>query len=128
MNCRSILIDTLSRLSALDPASVDALTSVAIERLRQVEDESWTPEHDDAHARGELAQAGAVYLRIAASENYVVRTDYLVDREEQPAGWPWHAKAFKPKNRRSDVVRGTALGLAELARLIRALQREGIAP
>lgn len=107
----------------------DALTSVAIERLRQVEEEGWTPDHDDdAHSQGEMAQAGAVYLRIAASENYVGRTDYLVDRGEAPAGWPWRAKDFNPKNRRSDVMRGTALGLAELARLIRALQREGIAP
>jgi hypothetical protein len=34
---------------------------ITAERSRQIEQESWTSEHDDQHTRGELARAGAVY-------------------------------------------------------------------
>lgn len=34
---------------------------IAAERRRQIEQEGWTPEHDDQHSGGELATAGAVY-------------------------------------------------------------------
>lgn len=34
---------------------------IAAERLRQVEEEGWTPEHDDRHEDGELACAAACY-------------------------------------------------------------------
>lgn len=34
---------------------------ITAERLRQVAVEGWTPEHDDEHKRGELANAAACY-------------------------------------------------------------------
>lgn len=33
------------------------IAEIAAERKRQIEAEGWTPEHDDAHDKGELARA-----------------------------------------------------------------------
>ena len=38
---------------------LDAIADVVGERTRQILDEGWTPEHDDAHTDGQLAQAAA---------------------------------------------------------------------
>lgn len=34
---------------------------IAEERLRQTQQEGWTPEHDDLHCTGDLARAAAAY-------------------------------------------------------------------
>ena len=39
-----------------------AIDDVLAERHRQVEAEGWTPEHDDTHARGEMASAAACWV------------------------------------------------------------------
>ena len=38
-----------------------AARDVLAERLRQVECENWSPEHDDRHDGGELLRAGTLY-------------------------------------------------------------------
>jgi hypothetical protein len=71
------------------------------ERFRQEDQEGWSQEHDDAHAKGELAAAGATYLLHAGTASATI-----------PATWPW-ADGFNPKDVRRDLVRGVALGIAE---------------
>jgi hypothetical protein len=49
----------LETLRRLDPMSVEAIGAVIRERLRQIEDENWTPSHDDEHDGGEMAAAAS---------------------------------------------------------------------
>lgn len=85
-----------------------AARDVLAERRRQVEAEGWTPAHDDAHDDGELAEAAAAY----ALDNGWAGAP--------PPSWPWSAAWWKPKDRRSNLVRAAALLLAEIERLDRA--------
>lgn len=84
----------------------DALRDVAAERRRQIEVEGWTPEHDDVHARGQMAQAAACYA--------------LFNTYPTPTMWPWGPAWWKPtENHRRNLVRAGALILAEIERLDR---------
>ncbi len=89
------------------PRITDAQRDVLAERRRQVEAEGWTPEHDDAHVKSELAQAAASYALAGI-------------RFELP--WPssWDFKWYKPATRRRNLVKAGALILAEIERLDRA--------
>lgn len=86
-----------------------AAADVLAERGRQVESEGWTPEHDDGHKFGELAIAASCYA------------DWPHPEGGRCAGrWPWDHHWWKPKDRRTDLVRAAALLLAEIERLDRA--------
>lgn len=103
-----------------------AVRDVAVERLRQVEEEGWTPEHDDVHESGELAAAAACYAYHTTSMR---AAGYSVTRyEDRPpldlyhpyrSMWPWDEAWWKPKDRRRDLVRAGALIVAEIERLDR---------
>lgn len=101
----------------------EAARDVLAERRRQVEAEGWTPEHDDAHDKGELSAAAGVYALAAASHDYrwVLRgspvNDYLAAVFKL---WPFEWSWFKPKSRRQDKVRAAALLLADIEREDRA--------
>ena len=86
-------------------AALDVLT----ERRRQIEAEGWTPEHDDAHSSGDLMQAAICY---AMGATFV--SGATLDL------WPWDRAWWKPKDKRSNIVRAAALLLAEIERLDRA--------
>lgn len=77
-----------------------ALEDIVAERQRQISVEGWTPEHDDEHDEGELMRAGMVYLHYS--------TEY-----QNATGWPWEPEWFKPKDRRSNLIRAGALFMAE---------------
>lgn len=80
-----------------------ALASVIAERRRQIDQEGYTPQHDDLHVQGEIAQVAVDFLsaeQILAAES----------------SWAQH-KAQHP--RRRQLVIGTALALAEIERLDR---------
>jgi hypothetical protein len=100
-------------------AETDAARDVLAERQRQISAEGWTPEHDDAHEEGSLACAAGCYA-IHASLPDAAR----VPKVWAPQDWPWGAEWWKPKDRRSDLVRAGALILAEIERLDRALKGE----
>lgn len=112
---------------ALDPSGVVA--EIAAERKRQVEDEGWTPEHDDEHESGEMARAAAAYALAASYPDFFRMKNSAVDklREEYSGGkftplrelWPWDWAWWKPKNRRRDLIRAAALIVAEVERLKR---------
>jgi hypothetical protein len=85
------------------------------ERQRQVEQEGWTPQHDDEHADGELMLAAKCYAGLHHPSGYGVPR-----REDgTPVSWPWHADWWKPKGARRDLERAGALCLAERDRLDR---------
>lgn len=75
--------------------------AVLAERQRQISHEGWTPEHDQDHANGELARAGACYAMHAGK--LVVR----------PRDWPWGYDWWRPTGIRRDLVKAAALILAE---------------
>lgn len=83
--------------------------AIAAERQRQIEQEGWTPEHDDLHRRGEIAQAAACYAASAGRKEL-----------NPPEAWPFDDAWWKPKDRRSDLIRAGALIAAEIDRLDRA--------
>jgi hypothetical protein len=41
----------------------EGVNRIAAERQRQVDDEGWTPEHDDTHTQGELAGMASWYAQ-----------------------------------------------------------------
>ncbi len=111
-----------SACEAIIPAGIPsgAFGDVLDERLRQVMEEGWTPEHDDQHSTGQLARAAACY---ALSGGGVSRSLWP---DGPPAGstlfWPWSARWWKPKDARRDLVRAAALLIAEIERIDRAAE------
>ena len=89
-----------------------AARDVLAERQRQVEQEGWTPAHDDAYVDGQLASAAVAYAQ--------AYTPYLV-----PSSWPWAVEWFKAGDDRRNMVKAGALILAEIERLDRAAQLDG---
>lgn len=96
------------------------VTAIAQERRGQIEREGYAPSEDDAYTAGELAQAACAYITWEWSEAH--------DRDRHMAlHWPmgWDLAAFKPKDRRSDLVRAGALLAAEIDRLDRKAAGHG---
>ncbi|HHZ9093024.1 TPA: hypothetical protein ACWLYC_004152 [Pseudomonas aeruginosa] len=94
-----------------------AWMDVQAERRRQVEVEGWTPEHDDEHADGQMAQAAGCYALHAGG----IGTDWPDGRQNGAAlFWPWDKDSWKPTTPRRDLVKACALALAEIERLDRA--------
>lgn len=101
-------------------AQTQAARDVLAERRRQVSAEGWTPEHDDAHTKGEIAHAAAAY--IDHSVRFRDAHDLGVNYQTKAPNtlWPWNWHWWKPKNPRRDLVRAGALILAEIERLDRS--------
>jgi len=102
-----------------------AATDVLAERERQKSVEGWTAEHDDEHAGGEMAGAAACY----ATGRWLLQTvSFYRGRrrltEEKPV-WPWGVMWWKPRDKRSNLVRAGALILAEIERIDRAASPYG---
>jgi hypothetical protein len=91
----------------------DGATLITEERLRQIEVEGWTPEHDSDkdHSKGQLALAGAVYARHYAIPN-ITNVEVL---------WPWDMIWWKPtpNDPIRQLVKAGALIAAEIDRLQR---------
>lgn len=90
------------------------MAAVIAERRRQIEQEGWSHEHDDGHAEGEIAKAGAAYLLHAAAGGLSRRP---------PDCWPWNRRWFKPDGFRRELVKGCALGVAEGEKFDRARRK-----
>lgn len=92
-----------------------ALHDVMDERHRQMMVEGWTAKHDDEHSNGSMAYAAAAYA-VASIE----QADSLVAASNLFARTGWHKNWWKPRTPRRDLVRATALLLAEIERRDRA--------
>ena len=104
---------TLEILRRIDFHSALAVEAIALERLRQIEQENWTPQHDDEHSDGALAVAAGCYAQHAGGVGVLVK-------DKPPTWWPWDAQWWKPKSPRADLIRAGALTVAEMARRARA--------
>lgn len=104
---------------------------IAAERRRQVDDEGWTPAHDDGHRVGELADAAAC---LAATEPIYVRRDQADQAYRFSEGvafvtpWPyqqdqvrgsWYPWRRTETTREAVLVKAGALIAAEIDRLQR---------
>lgn len=103
---------------------MSVIDEIAAERRRQIEEEAWTPEHDDEHRRGELAAAAAVYALNTVDVHEGLKGDQL---RMYRFFWPWEPEWWKPKSRRADLIRAAALIVAEIQRLDRKRRRRDVA-
>jgi len=109
---RAVVAAAPSALGTPEAPQTAAARDVLAERQRQVEQEGWTPAHDDAYVDGQLASAAVAYAQ--------AYTPYLV-----PSSWPWAVEWFKAGNDRRNMVKAGALILAEIERLDRAAAPKG---
>lgn len=127
----AILEDWCTSCGFPQPTAFPAVMGdIVAERRRQIEVEGWSLEHDDQHHDGSMARAAAVYAYVATLTN---------DSRETHKGamwgmaqgfvsivrmlWPWAPQWFKPTTPRRDLVKASALLLAEIERLDRAKTR-----
>lgn len=90
------------------------------ERIRQVEEEGWTAEHDDRFNGCELADAARCYILAA-----LWKGDKLTaSLRNSAAYWPWEESWWKPS---TDPIRNLekagALIAAEIDRLTRSKEK-----
>ena len=80
---------------------------IADERIRQIEEEGWTAEHDSKYRDESLVKAAKCYID-ADSTN----------RSYVPVTWPWGYEWWKPSGDRiRDLTKAGALIAAEIDRL-----------
>ena len=99
------------------------VTAIAQERRRQIEGERFDPTADQQYRQGELARAAACYVRLEAMRSVAAAVPGTAVDDRVPPEWPWARCWWKPKDRRSNLVRAGALIAAELDRM----DREGAA-
>lgn len=88
------------------------LEEIAAERARQINEEGWTPEHDDAHAKCEMAVAASCYLLAPSPVGIEREWSYPAS----PPNWPWHHSWWKPNFYRRNLIKAAALVVAEIER------------
>ncbi len=94
---------------------------ISEERNRQIQEEGWTPTHDDSHTRSELSHAAAYYALDPRKRTHF--PEYEKDL------WPWNKSWLKtsckydpndnPLDRIRELQKAGALIAAEIDRLQR---------
>ena len=104
--------------------TLNGIQLIAAERTRQIEDEKWTPEHDDKHRKNQLALAASSYIAAVTDPD-----EWAGERGELPGpchDWPWTKKWWKPSDDPiRNLVKAGALIAAEIDRLQRAQAKGG---
>ena len=95
------------------------INEIRAERSRQITKEGWTLEHDDCHINGEMTLAASCYAQCAASDRIFDAWKGFLKHNHAPTSWPWDVSWWKPKDRRSSLVKAAALIVAEIERLDR---------
>jgi hypothetical protein len=92
---------------------------IASERHRQIHEEQFTPEHDQAHNDGDLASAAACYAMRGRDREERTYSQGDRARGRCPKLWPWEGDAWKPtpNDRVRELVKAGALIAAEIDRL-----------
>ncbi len=106
----------MSKLDELEAMQV-AMKLVS-ERVRQIQEEGWTTEHDDLANDSQLARAAACYA-IPPEDR---ESEVLPDAEL----WPWALKWWKPSiyDREKELIKSGALIMAEIQRIWRLKRKE----
>jgi hypothetical protein len=106
-----------------DFAVTPGIYAVSQERYRQITAERFSSEHDDVYRHQELVRAAICYLIQyivdVANVNIANSIENIISFV-----WPWNPLWWKPKDPLRNLVRGLALGVAELDRLLRESNRE----
>ncbi len=112
---------------------------IAKERLRQIEQEGWTPDHDDDHCRSEMTRAAICYAASAAELDVYQKRGYrgsVTFSDPWPDDWSinWDKRPrlrsgqFKLDNKVHVRIRmlekAGALIAAEIDRLLRQLPKK----
>ncbi|WP_275629838.1 hypothetical protein [Pseudomonas sp. 273] len=107
-----------------DIPGLKQIQALVIERLRQIRDEGFSEQHDDAHDRGELAIAAACYAEEAFCQ--LRDPDRLPEISEiVPQLWPWEPSWWRPSlDARRNLVKAGALILAAIGVIDRANEIE----
>lgn len=88
------------------------------ERERQISKEGWTPEHDDNHKYGELADAGACYALANSPSLQDEATFYFLKKTPQKF-WPFDLGWWKPtQDPVKNLVKAGALIAAEIDQVV----------
>lgn len=94
---------------------------IAEERIRQVEKEGWTADHDVQHADQSIAIAASIYAMPEERRRMRRVPSVLTERGfiNLPLNWPWDAMWYKPTphDRIRELVKAGALIAAEIDRL-----------
>lgn len=114
-NAAEVLTDAADKIGAYMTNRLDGAALIAEERLRQIEVERWTSDHDAGHDEGQLLAAADCYLAHVQEGSPCYDMDDYVETH-----WPWSPEAWKPKDPIRDLVRAGALIAAEIDRLQRA--------
>lgn len=100
------VLKTLSEQSNLPGAAM-----IAAERVRQIKDKHWTPEHDAAHVCGELVDAALSYIRSGINVGHPAMRN-------PPLEWPFEVCWWNPSPEKiRNFVKAAALLAAEIDRL-----------
>lgn len=102
---------------------MNGIESIAAERKRQIEQEGWTPEHDDAYQGEELTMAAASYLLAIIEPD---EEAWAVCDQRPPYTWPFDRTFWKPDHDRRMLVKAGALIAARIDAIDRqkALENE----
>lgn len=101
--------------------------AIFAERMRQINEEGWSSEHDDKHLDCELARAASCY---AMPGGWRILRRPNPNAPAVPTHWPWAPNHWKPDDRRRELVKAGALIAAEIDRFDRfqravTLEHEG---
>ncbi|HRL94738.1 MAG TPA: hypothetical protein PK873_14390 [Pseudomonas sp.] len=99
----------------------ESLRDVLAERIRQIQQRGFHPEHDDEHTDGSLSRAAVCYVEEACSQ--IGDPDRALNITRlAPDLWPWDDDDWKPSGAaRRNLVKAAALILAEVDRIDRAI-------
>jgi hypothetical protein len=125
---REALTPTMTMIEPGDD-TVSGIELIAFERMRQLDQEGWTAEHDDTHMEGELALAAVTYAMPPARRDGEVWINTAGDddlrlgrRPFSAVTWPWKDSWWKPtpQDRIRELAKAGALVAAEIDRVQRA--------
>jgi hypothetical protein len=110
-----------AQIEAFVSFSSTGAEAIAAERQRQIDEEGWTPSHDDEHDRGDLVVAALSYAEVAAEQLCGVQHG-PADREWfTRTDWSWDPEWWKPSDDPiRNLVKAGALIAAELDRVNRS--------
>ncbi|EEA00896.1 hypothetical protein BH160DRAFT_3837 [Burkholderia sp. H160] len=116
------IADALPREGSTDVRMTAAVRDVLAERERHVSVEGWTPEHDEQHDSGQLADAASCYAADVNGRQGVFFDDGPDDYKSESTHdyWPCDESGKKPTTPRDDLVNACALILAEIECIDRA--------
>ncbi|RLZ06831.1 hypothetical protein EAH57_14980 [Acinetobacter sp. 2JN-4] len=101
-----------------------AINDVVAERQRQIQKKGYTPDHDDLYEQNELVRAASEYTNQVIGRGWFFeRHPALYQSEVASDFWPWDKSYWKPKSPREDLVRATAMLIAEIERLDRKSEK-----